>query len=91
MGDFFFSFFRVERRDEDGEVGAVELAPSAGSASLWVRHHHVPVRPLLQHVRRAELHTQVAPFAPVGERDHTAPSRMLRRFLLVSRRDLSAC
>jgi len=52
---------------EDGEVGAMQLAPAASRAFLWMGYDDASIVTLLEHTQRTELDAQVTAFAPIGE------------------------
>jgi len=61
---------------EDGEVGTVQLAPTAPGALLWVGYNDTSVIALLEHVHRTELDAEIAALAPVGEDGNPAPRQI---------------
>jgi len=68
-----FVVLRFDVRDEDSKVRTVALTPAARCTPLRVAYDDPAVLASFQDAHRAEVDTQGAPLAPVGEyRDATA-------------------
>jgi hypothetical protein len=66
--------FRFDAMDDDSQVGAMGIAPVAGSALFGVRDDRMAVLIQAEHTGRAELDAQPAAFTPHTEDDY-APAR----------------